>query len=166
MKRTLRIIIITVLIIAVGIVMMFVTPGILRIGTNVYSNTYQNSPEGSLRKYYDEIKLEQPIGMAETDDSCLYLYFNGQTISVCEMIKNDGKYCYFGEKIKFKYGSDYMCFDKNRTVINKDVYYWDIIYENRKSLINDDNFKSLDFTVEIGEETRNLSFVYMTENKE
>ena len=59
-----------------------------------------------------------------------------------------------------------MCFDKNKTVINSDVYYWDIVYENRKSLINDDKFKSLDFTVEIGEETRNLSFVYMIENKE
>lgn len=166
MKRTLRIVIITVLIIAVGVVMMFITPGTLKVGTNVYSNTYQNSPEESLRKYYDEIMLEQSIGKAETEDTCLYLYFNGKTISVCEMIKENGKYCYFGEKIKFKYGSDYMCFDKNKTVINNDVYYWDIVYENRKSLINDHSFNSLDFTVKIGEETRNLSFVYKIENQE
>ena len=69
MKRTLRIVIITVLIIAVGVVMMFITPGTLKVGTNVYSNTYQNSPEESLRKYYDEIMLEQSIGKAETEDT-------------------------------------------------------------------------------------------------
>lgn len=81
------------------------------------------------------------------------------------MIKNNDKYCYFGEKIKFKYGTDYMRFDKNQTVINDDVYYWDIIYENRKYLIRDDKFKSIDFTVTIGNETRNLSFVYYIDKK-
>ncbi len=163
MKRNIRITVITLLIIAIGVVMMFVTPGTLKIGDNVYSNTFQDSPESSLRHYYDEVKLEQSIGSAETDDSCLFLYFNGKTISVCEMIKNNGKYCYFGEKIKYKYGSDYMCFDKNKTVINDDIYYWDIIYENRKYLIRDDNFKTLDFTVNIGEETRHLTFAYYIE---
>jgi hypothetical protein len=100
MKRTIRITVITVIIFAIALVMMFVTPGTLRVGNNVYSNTYQSSPEESLKKYYDDIKLEQSIGSAETDDTCLFLYFNGKTISVCEMTKSQGQYCYFGEKIK------------------------------------------------------------------
>lgn len=165
MKKIIITTISTILIIATAITMMIVTPGILKIGTNVYSNDYQNSPEASLRHYYDEIMLNQSIGGAETDDTCLFLYFNGMTVNVCEMIKKDGKYCYFGEKIKFKYNTDYMCFDKNETVINDDVYYWDIIYQNRKYLIRDDSFKTLDFTVVIGEETRNLTFAYKIENK-
>ena len=69
------------------------------------------------------------------------------------------------ERDKIKYGTDYMRFDKNQTVINDDVYYWDIIYENRKYLIRDDKFKSIDFTVTIGNETRNLSFVYYIDKK-
>ncbi|MCI5597948.1 MAG: hypothetical protein MR360_01320, partial [Ruminococcus sp.] len=159
MKRTIRITIITVIIIAIGLVTMFVTPGTWKFGTNVYSNDFQKTPEDSLFHYYDTVQLQQSIGKAETDKTCLYLYFNGTSINVCEMIKNNDKYCYFGEKIKFKYGTDYMRFDKNQTVINDDVYYWDIIYENRKYLIRDDKFKSIDFTVTIGNETRNLSFV-------
>jgi hypothetical protein len=165
MKRTIRITIITVIIIAIGLVTMFVTPGTWKFGTNVYSNDFQKTPEDSLFHYYDTVQLQQSIGKAETDKTCLYLYFNGSSINVCEMIKNNDKYCYFGEKIKFKYGTDYMRFDKNQTVINGDVYYWDIIYENRKYLIKDDKFKSIDFTVTIGNETRNLSFVYYIDKK-
>ena len=165
MKRTIRITVITVIIIAIGLVTMFVTPGTWKFGTNVYSNDFQKTPEDSLFHYYDTVQLQQSIGKAETDKTCLYLYFNGSSINVCEMIKNNDKYCYFGEKIKFKYGTDYMRFDRNQTVINDDVYYWDIIYENRKYLIRDDKFKSIDFTVTIGNETRNLSFVYYIDKK-
>jgi hypothetical protein len=162
MKRTLRIVLITVIIIAIGVVMMFITPGTLRVGNYVYSNTYETSPENTLKKYYDEIKLEQSIGSAETDNTCLFLYFNGKTINVCEMTKNDGKYCYYGEKTKYKYNTDYMVFNANTTQINNDIYYWDIIYQNRKLYVRDDDYKFIDFTVTIEgvEETRNLTFVY------
>ncbi len=163
MKRKIRIAVITVAIIVVAVVMMFITPGTLKMGTNVYSNTYQDSPEASLRKYYNEIKLEESLCSAETDDTCLFLYFNGTSVNVCKMIKENSKYCYFGEKIKFKPGSDYMTFDKNATVINDDVYYWDIIYQNRKYQIKEEGFTTCDFTVNVGEETRNLTFAYKIE---
>ena len=48
MKRTIRITIITVIIIAIGLVTMFVTPGTWKFGTNVYSNDFQKTPEDSL----------------------------------------------------------------------------------------------------------------------
>lgn len=163
MKRKIRIAVITIVILIVAVVMMFVTPGTLKIGTNVYSNTFQDSPESSLRHYYSEIKLEQSVCTAETDKTALFLYFNGKTVNVCKMIKEKGDYCYFGEKIKFKPNSDYMTFNKNATVINDDVYYWDIIYQNRKHQIRDKDFKTFDFTVQIGEETRHLTFAYKIE---
>lgn len=161
MKRTVRIIVITVLITAIGITMMFVTPGTLMVGTNVYSNTYEDTAEQTLRKYYnDDIKLKQSICKAETENTCLFLYFNGKTVSVCKMIKKDGKYCYYGQKIKFKYTSDYMSFDKNEIVINDDKYIFDIVYQNRTGFIDND-FKKYNFSVNIEDvETRNLTFAY------
>lgn len=161
MKRTLRIVIISVLIFSVAVAMMFLTPGTLRVGTNVYSNTYQESPEASLHKYYKEIKLEQSVGTAETDNTCLFLYFNGRTINVCKMTKNDNQYCYYGQKIKYKPTTDYMSFNPNKTIINGECYYWDIIYQNRKIFVNDNKYKSIDFEVMIdGIDRRELSFVY------
>lgn len=41
MKRTIRITVITVIIIAIGLVTMFVTPGTWKFGTNVYSNDFR-----------------------------------------------------------------------------------------------------------------------------
>lgn len=166
MKRKIRIAVITVAIILVAVVMMIVTPGTLKIGTDVYSNTFQRTPELSLQNYYDEIKLQQSICTAETDDTALFLYFNGKTVNVCKMIRKDGNYCYFGDKIKFKPSSDYMTFNENLVVINDDCYYFDVIYQNRKYQIKDENYKTIDFSVQIGEETRYLTFAYKIENKE
>lgn len=163
MKRKIRITVITLVVLIVAGIMMFVTPGTLKIGTNVYSNTFQSTPEESLKNYYKEIKLNQSICTAETDKTALFLYFNGKSVNVCKMIKEDGNYCYFGEKIKFKPSSDYMTFNENATIINDDVYYWDIIYQNRKHQIKDNAIKTFDFTVEIGKETRYLTFAYKVE---
>ena len=82
------------------------------------------------------------------------------------MIRKDGNYCYFGDKIKFKPSSDYMTFNENLVVINDDCYYFDVIYQNRKYQIKDENYKTIDFSVQIGEETRYLTFAYKIENKE
>lgn len=168
MKKTVRVTIITVLIVAVGVVMMFVTPGTLMIGNRTYSNVYHDSPEDALRYYYKgEIELKESVYKIETDSTCLFLYFNGRTVNVCKMIKDKSgkKYCYYGDKIKFKYESEYIKFDKNCLIINDDTYYFDIVYENRKYLIDND-FETYDFTVKIEdtEEVRHLVFGYKIES--
>lgn len=165
MKRKLIITLITVLIIAIGVTMMLITPGILKVGTNVYSNTYFDTPEEALRDYYDTIKLDKSLCKAETDDTCLFLYFNGNTVNVCEMIKKNGKYCYFGEKIKYPYNADFMCFDENPVVINNDVYYFDVLYRNRKYLVRDSDYNFCDFDVNIASgDYRRQTFVYKIES--
>ncbi len=167
MRRTIRITVITLVIIAIGIVTAIFTPGILKVGTNVYSNTYFDTPEDALRDYYDEIKLEKSLCKAETDETCLFLYFNGQTVNVCELIKKDGKYCYFGEKIKYLYNSDFMCFDENPVIINNDLYYFDVLYANRKYLVRNKDYRFEDFEVDfLSGEHRSQTFVYKTERVE
>lgn len=165
MKRKIRITVITVLIIATGLTVAFITPGILKIGTNVYANTYFDTPEAALYDYYKTIKLEKSLCKAETKNTCLFLYFNGQTVNVCEMIKKNGKYCYFGEKIKYPYNADFMCFDENPVIINNDLYYFDVLYRNRRYVIKDKDYQFADFDIDFTSgEHRYQTFAYKIES--